>query len=118
MGKTRISALLWAGIAHRIANDSTRKSPDRGIINDIDMISVLLPYCDAMFIDRDMHQLIKYGPIKSDLQSKYKTQVFSITNKEDFLKYLNNKEYLNNYNVKSNIVRFRQYNNRFYEYET
>ena len=84
----RVSALLWAAIADQAANDATRKPPNKGIVNDIDMISTLLPYCDAMFIDRDMHGLLQYGPLKAELEKNYQAKIFSASNKEAFLEYL------------------------------
>jgi hypothetical protein len=84
----RVSALLWAAIADQAANDATRKPPNKGVVNDIDMISTLLPYCDATFIDRDMHGLLQYGPLKPELEKSYKTKIFSAANKKAFLEYL------------------------------
>ncbi len=48
----RISSMLWAAIARKFA--AGRKSPlNQGMANDVRMVSSLLPYCDAMFIDNE-----------------------------------------------------------------
>jgi hypothetical protein len=82
----RISAMLWATIARKAAS-GMKKPPDRGMANDIKMVSVLLPYCDAMFIDKRCHSYIK----ESHLCEKYgyDTNAFSLTTKDEFLDYLN-----------------------------
>src|SRR5207237_7267438 len=49
----RISSLLFAALARRAAN--ANKAPDNVPFEDVDMIAAYLPFCDAMFIDRDMH---------------------------------------------------------------
>ena len=82
-----IAALLWAGVAHRIANDSMRKAPNRGMVNDLEMLSVTLPYCDAMFIDNDARELLNYADVRRGLKG-FPTRVFSLSNKEEFLEYL------------------------------
>lgn len=56
-----IASSLWASIAHQAAYGGRKKPPDRGMVSDIDMISTLLPYCDAMFIDREMFELLRHG---------------------------------------------------------
>src|SRR6185437_12417350 len=44
----RLAAGLWAGLAHRIANDAHRPAPNQGTVTDIDMVSVLLVLrCDV-----------------------------------------------------------------------
>lgn len=86
-----ISSSLWAAIAHQSAHGGRKKPPNRGMANDIDMLSTLLPYCDAMLVDREMFELLKHGEVKKKI-AKYKTKIFSASNKEDFMKYLDDIE--------------------------
>ncbi len=86
----KIGSRLWAAIAERAANDSTRKPPNKGMVSDINMVACLLPYCDAIFVDREMFGLLDYGQVKQEIQKDFKTRVFSASNREDFLKYLEN----------------------------
>jgi len=86
-----IAASLWAAIAHQAAHGGRKEPPNKGMASDIDMISTLLPYCDAIFIDREMFSLLNHGEIKKKI-SKYKTKIFSASNKEDFMKYLDDIE--------------------------
>lgn len=88
----RISALLWAAIADSVAHGGRKKLIKAGIINDINMVASLLPYCDAIFVDREIYGLLNHPEVKKEIVSKYKTRIFSTTNKNKFLKYLNNIE--------------------------
>lgn len=86
-----IAASLWASIAHQAAHGGRKKPPNRGMASDIDMISTLLPYCDAIFIDREMFELLNHGEVKKRI-SKYKTKIYSASNKKEFMEYLDNIE--------------------------
>mgnify|MGYP000356771292 CR=1 FL=1 len=81
----RIAALLWASIAREAAR-GRRKPPTRGTVTDIEMISALLPYCDAMFVDRECAGHLRNEPVKSRVG--YPTRIFSLANKSEFLAYL------------------------------
>ena len=50
------------------------------------MLSAYLPYCDAMFVDKEMHGLLDEPPLKTALN--YGTKVFSPRSKQDFLDFL------------------------------
>ncbi|MDB2414229.1 hypothetical protein N9W34_00480 [Rickettsiales bacterium] len=54
--------------------------------NDIKMISTYMPYCDAMFIDKECASLLSEKPLCDDLQPKAK--IFSLREKDDFISYL------------------------------
>ena len=80
----KISCHLFAALARRAPQ---RKSPPKGHpFNDVDMLSAYLPYCDAMFIDREMHGLLDEKPLKSTLT--YGARIFSLRSKQDFLDFL------------------------------
>lgn len=82
-----IYSSLWAAIAYQASRGGRTTAPNIGMFNDIEMIAILYPYCDALFVDKDMHSILNFGEVKKTL-SKYKTKVFSLTNKEEFLSYL------------------------------
>lgn len=81
----RISSLLLACLSQRAAKGGQRKI-GRGMINDIKMVSSLLPYCDAMFIDREMHGLLKEKDVETRIG--FPTKLFSAANLPDFFMYL------------------------------
>lgn len=83
----KISSLLWACIAHQAAIGGRKRPPNIGMANDIEMVSVLLPYCDAMFVDREMFGLLSHGEVKKEVE-KFGTKIFSPANKKEFLAYL------------------------------
>ncbi|ETT67434.1 hypothetical protein BSK66_29365 [Paenibacillus odorifer] len=83
-----ISALLFAAIARQAAI-GRKKPPNRGTMNDITMISTYMPYCDAMFIDKEFSNILLEIP---EGHLNYKTKIFSINSKENFMEYLNNIE--------------------------
>jgi len=82
----KISSMLYAALARKAAADRKMKPPNQGMVNDIEMISVLLPYCDAMFIDNECHTYLKEQPLRDAIY--YGTKVFSQNSREQFLNYL------------------------------
>jgi len=82
-----IYSALWASIAYQAETGGRTTPPNIGMVNDIEMVSTLMPYCDAMFIDRDMHSLLNFGGVKRVI-TKYNTKIFSLSNKEEFFNYL------------------------------
>ena len=50
------------------------------------MLSAYLPYCDAMFVDKEMHGLLDEPPLKTALN--YGAKVFSLRSKREFLNHL------------------------------
>jgi len=81
-----ISAMMYAAIARRAAHGGQKKPPNQGTANDIEVISTLMPYCDAMFIDKECHSILNEKPLRSKLN--FGTQLFSMRNKEYFIEYL------------------------------
>jgi len=81
----RIECMLWAAIARK-AVAGQRESPNRGTFSDIRCISSLLPYCDAMFLDREFHNYLREEPLRTRLSNR--AQIFSAANKKEFLEYL------------------------------
>ncbi|MDD5556864.1 MAG: hypothetical protein PHN82_06400 [bacterium] len=81
----KISSMLVAAIARKAAS-GMRKPPNQGMNNDIGVISVLLPYCDAMFIDNQCCSLLKERPLCERIA--YNTDIFCQNAKDDFISYL------------------------------
>lgn len=85
----KISSMLYAALARKAA--AGRKSPpNQGMANDIEIISVLLPYCDAMFIDNECYAYLKEKPLCDAID--HGTEIFSQNTKDEFLKYLDDIE--------------------------
>lgn len=80
----RIAAALWATLATQARTRS--KAPDSGMLSDIRMISTLLPYCDAMLIDRECHGLLKNIPVAH--RPHYSCRLFTASAREELLEYL------------------------------
>lgn len=84
----KLSSLLWASLAHQAAHTGRAKLPNPGMINDIEMVSSILPYVDAIFVDREVYGLLTHNKVKSYIDTNYRTKIFSNSNKQDLLAYL------------------------------
>lgn len=80
-----IAASMYAALARKAAAGQ-RKLPDEGMATDIKVVSTLLPYCDAMFVDNGCRSLLNEIPRAHKLP--YKCAVFSSKTSSKFLKYL------------------------------
>ena len=82
----RFGAYIFAAIARRASNGQ-KNAPNKGVFNDISMVSNYLPFVDAIFIDKECASLISEPPLPIDIG--YNTdKIFSLRNKEQFLEYL------------------------------
>lgn len=81
----KISAMLYAAMARKAASGQKRP-PTRSMLEDIRMLSVLLPYCDAMFVDKECHAYLREEPLRNRID--YGTEVFSLSDKGGFLAWL------------------------------
>jgi hypothetical protein len=88
----RLTAQLWSALADQFAHGGRKNQPGNGIASDISMVSTILPYSDAMFIDREMRGLLKHPDVAKDVKKKYKTEIYSMANKEEFMAYLDSIE--------------------------
>lgn len=86
-----ISASLWAAFAHQAAHGHRIKPPDSGMKYDVDMISTLLPYCDAMLVDREMKGLLDHGEVKKRIK-KFDTKILSLADKDEIIQFLDDLE--------------------------
>ena len=80
-----IATRLYAMIAYKAVNGQKRR-PSPGMSKDIEIISTLMPYCDAMFIDNECRSLLENTPRKYALD--FPTRVFSQNIGDKFIKYL------------------------------
>jgi hypothetical protein len=80
-----LEAMMWAVIAGR-ARGGQREPPNQGMATDIKTVSRLLPYCDAMFVDRECRSVL------TNIPSKFKPpmveRVYSMQTRQEFLAYL------------------------------
>jgi len=84
-----LQSALWATIAHEAAHTTKSDPPNKGMTMDITTVSRLFPYCDAMFVDKGLHQYLLFPQVKK-ITDQYPTQVFSLRNQSEFLAYLDN----------------------------
>ena len=82
----KISSMLHAAMARRAAHQGRKRPPGRGYVNDVKIISTILPYCDAMFIDNECRSLLLEKPLCDEID--YNTKLFSLSNKQEFTNYL------------------------------
>ena len=87
----RLGSFIWATVAYRAARGQ-KKLPSAGFFNDVDFISAFLPYCDAIFVDKECHGILDDKHMQGVI-SEYGTKIFSLRNKEDFLAYLDGIEH-------------------------
>lgn len=87
MPYNQISASLWANIRHQYSIGQRVQPVSKGTFNDIDMLSLYLPYIDAMIIDKDMYHIAKYGESKN-VMKQYYHKLYSQSNKDEFISYI------------------------------
>jgi hypothetical protein len=81
----RIAALMWAAIGHQAAH-GRKNPPNQGMSTDITTVSTLLPYCDAMFMDRECAALLANLPKR--FTPGFDTKVFSPATRAEFIAFL------------------------------
>jgi hypothetical protein len=86
----KISSVIFAGLANLARNG--KNNPPKSTV-DSQFISSYLPYCDALFVDKESFVLLtklpKDTPKKLRLD-EFSAKIFSLNNKQDFLDYLDN----------------------------
>jgi hypothetical protein len=65
-----------------------KRVPNIGMMNDINFVSVYLPYCDCMFVDNECRALLNENPLESQIDF-YNTKIFSKNTIPEFIDYLN-----------------------------
>ncbi len=80
-----IAAAMYASLAAKAAAGQ-KEIPNQGTATDINIVSTLLPYCDAMFVDNKCRALLQ--DIPRDYALPYACKVFSRNTGADFIRYL------------------------------
>lgn len=80
-----IAAAMFASLAAKAAAGQ-KEIPNQGTATDINIVSTLLPYCDAIFVDNKCKALLQ--DIPRDFGLPYSCRVFSPNTGADFLRYL------------------------------
>lgn len=81
----RIAGSLFAVMARKAAAGQ-KEPPNRGTAADVNIVSTLLPYCDAIFVDNKCRALL--NDIPKTRQLPYETKIFSPNIGSDFLSHL------------------------------
>jgi hypothetical protein len=81
----KLSSYLFASIARKAAHGQ-KAVPSKGVFTDVEAISSLLPYCDAMIVDREMAGLLRDEPLRSAI-APYGTRVLSLSNRQEIIDY-------------------------------
>jgi hypothetical protein len=69
-----VGAAMFASLSRKAAGGQKRR-PSQGMGNDVEVISALLPYCDAMFVDNECRELLRAIP--KEYKFPFRCQVFS-----------------------------------------
>jgi hypothetical protein len=85
----RISALFWATLARDVRSGRNPDNfPSASICNDIDMVATYSPFCEALFVDKEVSHLATQAELKRELAGVGK--IFSLREGERaaFMAYL------------------------------
>lgn len=82
-----VGAAMYASLSRKAASGQKRL-PSRGMANDVEVISALSPYCDAMFVDNECRELLRSIP--NGYKLPFGCQVFSYNTRTEFIGYLTN----------------------------
>jgi len=85
----RLSSYLFAALSRKATLKANRIF-NRGMMNDVRVISSYAPYVHAMMIDQASEALLQQKELKAAL--RYRAEIFSLRTKESFLRYLKNIE--------------------------
>jgi len=80
-----IGAAMYASLSRKAASGQKRM-PNQGTANDFGIVSTLLPYCDAMFMDNECSAL--WHDIPRSHKLPYPCRVFCRNTGADFIRYL------------------------------
>jgi hypothetical protein len=86
----QIAGSLYACLAKKAV--SQVKHPTEGFHTDVDVMSCLSPYCDAMFMDKEIATYWREIQGTPSRRLPFETRVFSLSTKDEFLAYLDEVE--------------------------
>lgn len=81
----RILAYMFAALAGQV-KAGRKKGVSAGFMNDVEAVAAYAPFVDPMFIDKECALLLTQGRPARELE--YKARIFSLTNRDEFLVYL------------------------------
>jgi hypothetical protein len=81
-----LTCLVNAVVCMRATVGGQKVAPNRGMDADLRIVSTLLPYCDAMFVDNGFRSMLE--DIPKPHRPPYPTRVFSTNVADEFLAYL------------------------------
>lgn len=81
----RIASLLYAALARKAAG-GMKRFPNKGMYNDIEVLSCYSPYCDAFLVDNECYSLLQEHPQRERIPSS--TYVYNMRHLDDFLSML------------------------------
>lgn len=85
----RITALFWASLARDVrAGRKPENFPTGSLYNDVDVVAAFAPYCDAMFVDKQVSHLATQAELKRELAPHCSIYSFRKGEDEQFLEYL------------------------------
>jgi hypothetical protein len=85
----RLAALFWASLARDIrAGRNPENFPSGSFYNDVDVVAAYAPYCDAMFVDKQISHLAAQGELKRELSPHCRIYSFRNGEHENFLEDL------------------------------
>lgn len=87
----QIHSALWATVRFQLSTGARKNRPDRGIFNDIRLISLFTPYVNGIFIDRSMHLVFQHKKAEKIL-SHYYPKIYSVLNKDKFVEFIKSLE--------------------------
>lgn len=86
--KVKIGSVMYANLARSASLG--KKEPPKSFA-DVEFISSYLPYCDAMFIDKESKKLLTELPKNTPNQyrlEEFTTNIYTLNEKEEFLQFL------------------------------
>ncbi len=86
----QVAGSLYACLAKKAV--SQVKPPTEGFHTDVDVMSCLWPYCDAMFMDNEIATYWREIQGTPSRRLPFETRVFSLSSKNEFLAYLDELE--------------------------
>lgn len=81
----KLNSLLFASLARK-AGHGQRSVPSPGVFTDVEAISSLLPYCDAMVLDREMAGHMRDEPLRS-VAAQFGTQILALNDRQGILDF-------------------------------
>jgi len=85
-----IASLLWASVARKVY--CGQRELKASLVNDIDTVSTLLPYCDGMLVDNECRAHLSENPVCEGV-SRFNCRIFSCNVREELLAYLESIEH-------------------------